>query len=97
MKLFDWNDKKNKFLRHERGVTFEDIIYHITHDGLLDIIEHPNQTQYAGQRIFIVNIEEYAWIVPFVENEETIFMKTIIPSRKMTKIYFGEKHHETDK
>lgn len=97
MKLFDWSDEKNGLLKKERGVSFEDIVYHITHDGLLDTIEHPNQTHYAGQRIFIVNIEGYAWIVPFVEDEECIFMKRIIPSRKMTKIYFGESHHEADK
>jgi uncharacterized DUF497 family protein len=97
MKLFEWNDEKNELLKQDRGVTFEDIVYHITHDGLLDTIEHPNLVSYAGQRIFIVNIEGYAWIVPFVEDEKIIFMKTIIPSRKMTKIYLGEKNHETDK
>ena len=97
MRLFDWNDEKNELLKQDRGVTFEDIIYHITHDGLLDTIEHPNQVSYPGQRIFIVNIEGYAWIVPFVEDENIIFMKTIIPSRKMTKVYLGENNHETDK
>ena len=87
MKLFDWNDDKNKVLKYSRGLVFEDVIYHITHGGLLDTIEHPNQGRYAGQRIFIVEIENYAYIVPFVEDESTIFLKTIIPSRKMTKRY----------
>jgi len=87
MKIYDWNDDKNIWLRETRGVTFEEVIYHITHDALLDIIEHPNRGRYGGQKIFIVNIEGYAFIVPFVENNETIFMKTIIPSRKMTRIY----------
>jgi hypothetical protein len=61
----------------------------MTHEGLLDTIEHPNSKQYPGQRIFIVNIEGYVFLVPFVEDEKTIFLKTIIPSRKMTKLYLG--------
>lgn len=85
--MFDWNDEKNQILKNERGVIFEDIVFHITHGGLLDVIEHPNKEQYSGQKIFIVNVEEYIYIVPFVENDETVFMKTIIPSRKMTKLY----------
>jgi uncharacterized DUF497 family protein len=91
MKLFDWNDDKNEWLRQERGITFEDIVYHLTHGGLLDILEHPNQEQYHGQRIFIVDVEGYACMIPFVEDDEVIFMKTIIPSRKITKIYLGDK------
>jgi len=91
MKLFDWNDDKNEWLRQERGITFEDIVYHLTHGGLLDILEHPNQEQYPGQRIFIVDVEGYACVIPFVENNKVIFMKTIIPSRKMTKIYLGDE------
>lgn len=89
MKLFDWNDEKNEWLRNERGVTFEEIVYHITHDGLLDTIEHPNQKTYPGQRLFIVNVEGYACIVPFVEHAESFFLKSIIPSRKMTRKYLG--------
>ena len=91
MKLFDWNDDKNEWLRQERGITFEDIVYHLTHGGLLDILEHPNHEQYPGQRIFIVDVEGYACMIPFVEDDEVIFMKTIIPSRKITKIYLGDK------
>jgi uncharacterized DUF497 family protein len=87
MKLFDWNDEKNELLKKERGVSFEEIVYHITHGGLLNTIEHPNQKKYSGQRIFIVNVEGYACIVPFVETETRIFLKTIIPSRKMTGLY----------
>ena len=87
MEIFDWNDKKNKQLKLERGVTFEDVVYHLTHGGLLDAIEHPNQKRYLGQKIFVVNIEEYVYIIPFVEDDKFIFLKTIIPSRKMTKLY----------
>jgi uncharacterized DUF497 family protein len=88
--LFDWSDEKIEWLRNERrGVSFEEVVYHLTHGGLLDTIEHPNQEQYPGQRIFIVDVDGYACLVPFVEDDETIFMKTIIPSRKMTKRYLG--------
>lgn len=89
MKLFDWNDDKNALLKDERGVTFEEIVYHINHGGLLDTIEHPNPKAYPAQRIFIVNVEGYACLVPFVEDDQTIFLKTIIPSRKMTRHYLG--------
>ena len=89
MALFDWSDEKNEWLSQVRGITFEDVVYHLTHDGLLDTIEHPNQEQYPGQRLFIITIEEYACVVPFVEEEGVIFLKTIIPSRKMTKLYLG--------
>ena len=89
MPLFDWNDEKNEWLKRERGVTFEDVIFHLTHDGLLDTIEHPNKEQYSGQRLFIINVDGYAYVVPFVEDDDVIFLKTIVPSRKMTKRYLG--------
>ncbi len=87
MKLFDWSDEKNDWLRAERGVTFEDVIFHLERGDLLDTIEHPNRRQYPGQRLFIANMEGYACIVPFVEDDKTIFLKTIISSRKMTNLY----------
>ena len=89
MKQFDWNQEKNEWLRFERGITFEDIIYHLKHDGLLDVIDHPNKERYSNQPIFIVNVEGYAFLVPFIETDAGIFLKTIIPSRKMTKLYLG--------
>ncbi len=92
MKYFDWNNEKNKELLKERGISFEEIVFCIMHDGLLDIIEHPNKTKYPNQNIFIVDIDEYVYLVPFAEDEEVIFLKTIIPSRKMTKKYLGENN-----
>lgn len=89
MSLFDWNNEKNELLKYERGITFEDVVYHLNRGGLLDTIEHPDQKRYPGQRIFIVNIEGYACLVPFIEDDKAIFLKTIIPSRKMTKQYLG--------
>ena len=91
MKQFDWNQEKNEWLRTERGITFEEILYHLNYSELLDLIAHPNQETYPNQRIFIVNVEGYACLVPFVETDDGIFLKTIIPSRKMTNIYLGGK------
>jgi hypothetical protein len=90
MKIFDWNVEKNEILKKERNLAFEEIVFHITHDGLLDVIQHPNQEKYPNQKIFIVNVEGYACLVPFVEDNEIIFLKTIFPSRKMTQKYLGD-------
>jgi hypothetical protein len=75
----------------ERGVGFEDIVFHIERGDLLDILEPPNADRYAGPRIFVVQREAYVYLVPFVEDEHTVFLKTIIPSRKATKEYLGEE------
>ncbi|MBU2571397.1 BrnT family toxin [Methylotuvimicrobium sp. KM2] len=87
MNHFAWNSEKNEQLIRERGISFERIIYHIENEGLLDVVKHPNPAKYPKQRMFIVNIENYAYLVPFVENETEFFLKTIIPSRKATKKY----------
>jgi hypothetical protein len=89
MKMFDWNDEKNEILKKERGLSFEEIVFHITHGGLLDIIQHTNQDKYPNQKVFIVNVEGYVCLVPFVEDDDIIFLKTIFPSRKMTRKYLG--------
>jgi uncharacterized DUF497 family protein len=91
VKYFDWDDAKNAKLRTERGIGFEDIVFHIERGHLLDVLEHPNPSRYAGQRIFVVRREDYVYLVPFVEDEQTVFLKTIIPSRKATKQYLGEE------
>ena len=91
MKYFAWDDAKNAKLKADRGVGFEDIVFHIERGDLLDILEHPNLERYAGQRIFVVQREEYVYLVPFVEDEDTVFVKTIIPSRKATKQYLREE------
>ena len=90
MKYFVWDEAKNAKLRKERGIGFEDIVFHIERGDLLDILEHPNPDRYTGQRIFVVQREEYVYLVPFVDDEQTVFLKTIIPSRKATKQYLGE-------
>ena len=96
MKYFDWDTAKNAKLRAERGIGFEDIVFHIERGDVLDILEHPNPDRYAGQRIFVVRPEDYLYLVPFVEDEHTVFLKTIIPSRKATKEYLGEESDHED-
>jgi len=91
VKYFSWNNEKNEQLKRERGVSFEAVVFHIERGDLLDVLEHPNQERYPGQRIFVVNIDDYAYLVPFVETESEVFLKTIIPSRKATRIYLREE------
>ena len=87
MKIYNWNLNKNQELILGRNISFEEAVFYIEHNGLLDDIVHPNATEYPNQRIFIVNIKDYVYLVPDVENENELFLKTIIPSRKFTKKY----------
>ena len=87
MKRFAWNLEKDAQLILERGISFERVVYHIDNNGVLDVIKHPNSSKYPDQKMFIVDIGNYAYLVPFVENETEIFLKTIIPSRKATRKY----------
>jgi uncharacterized DUF497 family protein len=96
VKYFDWDDAKNAKLRAERGIGFEDIIFHIERGGLLDVLAHPNPDRYAGRRILVVQREDYVYLVPFVEDAHTVFLKTIIPSRKATKQYLGQESDHED-
>jgi uncharacterized DUF497 family protein len=90
VKQFQWNEDKNSQIKKERNISFEDIIQAISKGDLLDIIEHYNQDKYPNQRIFIIKLKEYIYLVPFIENSSEIFLKTIIPSRKMKKKYLGD-------
>jgi len=94
MAHFAWNTEKNAKLIDTRGISFERVIYHIERDGLLDVINHPNQSKYPKQKMFIVNVCNYAFLVPFVENDSEIFPKTVIPSRKATKQYLEVKKYD---
>ena len=87
MKYFSWSGEKNEILKLERGVSFEEAVFHIERGDLLDVLEQPNQERYPGQRIFVVNFGGYAYLVPFVEDENEVFLKTVIPSRKATDTY----------
>lgn len=96
MKYFAWDDSKNEKVKAERGIGFEEIVFHIERGDLLDVLEHPNEARYGGQRIFVVRRDDYVYLVPFVEDERTVFLKTVVPSRKATKQYLGKEpdHHE---
>lgn len=87
MKYFDWNPEKSASLEANRGIGFEDVITAIEEGLLLNTILHPNKTKYPGQKIYIVKIDNYCYSVPFVESDDKIFLKTIIPDRKATKKY----------
>ncbi len=89
MPYYKWNHEKNERLKAERGLSFEQVILHIERGDLIDVIEHPNQSKYPNQQMLVVKIKDYAYIVPFVEDEEGKFLKTIIPSRKATREYLG--------
>jgi len=90
MITYNWNKEKNLLLKRERNLSFEQIVSHIKNGYLLDIVEHPNKEKFAHQKILIIKIEEYIISVPFVENGNERFLKTIIPSRKFTKKYLKD-------
>jgi hypothetical protein len=87
MKTVKWNQEKNQKLLRSRGVCFEDVIVAIKEGWLLDTVKHPNRERYPNQFLYIVKIQGYVYMIPFVEETEFIFFKTIIPSRKHTKRY----------
>jgi len=90
MKRYDWNRDKNNTLKKERCISFEEIVFHIENGDELDVYPHPNQQRYPGQLVSVVAVNNYAYLVPYVESEQGLFLKTIIPSRKATKRYIGE-------
>jgi len=87
MKPFRWNHEKNEQLKAERNISFEEIVLAIEADGLLDIVVHSNLGKYPNQRMFVVVVEQYAYLVPFVEEADYYFLKTVIPNRKATRDY----------
>jgi uncharacterized DUF497 family protein len=89
MLYYRWNHDKSLELKSERGISFEQVVMHIEKGDLLDILQHPNQSKYPNQLTLVVAINDDAYLVPFIQDEEGIFLKTIIPSRKATKNYLG--------
>ncbi len=89
MKPINWNPEKNRRLIEERNVSFEDVLFCLQNEALLDDLVHPNRDKYPHQRIFIIALDNYAYLVPYVETNDELFLKTIIPSRKATKQYLG--------
>lgn len=89
--LYEFSADKNQLLIQERGISFEDVVAALHSGKLLDVIEHHNTAKYPDQKIYVVNINEYVYLVPFVmKDKQTAFLKTIFPSRKLTKLYLDE-------
>lgn len=93
MKYFDWDPEKNAKLDSERGICFEEVLVAIEEGRILDILEHSNQKRYPGQKILVLKLRDYVYLVPYTEDEEKYFLKTIIPSRKLTKQYLKDKEN----
>ena len=92
MNTFRWNTEKNKILAESRGITFEEIVNKISTGSKVIETDHPNKRKYPNQKIMIVDVDGYAYLVPYVLDKGEYFLKTIIPSRKATKIYLGGKN-----
>ena len=90
MNPFRWNHEKNEQLKAERDISFEEVVLVIETDGLLDLLQHPNPDKYPNQLVFVIALNGYAYLVPFVEEENYFFLKTIIPSRKATRDYLNQ-------
>jgi len=86
-KTHNWNADKNRLSVQERGISFERMVFEISAGDEVAVLEHPNQDKYPGQRISMVQVDDYVYSVPFVETEMEIFLKTIIPSRKAKRQY----------
>ena len=87
MKIINWNTDKNEILKKSRNISFEDVVIEIISDNIIDTVKHPNPEKYPNQKMYIISIHDYIYVVPFIESETEIFLKTIIPSRKETKKY----------
>jgi len=92
MKIFEWNEEKNKWIKENRNISFEEIVFFIENGGLLDTYEHPNKKKYPRQSIFVVKTESYVYLVPHVEEEEYYFLKTVIPNREAKKKYMEDEN-----
>ncbi len=90
MNEFDWDKDKNRILQQTRGISFESIVESIRDGGLFTDMEHPNTKRYTHQRLMVVRVDEYAYVVPYVPNEQGIkFLKTAYPSRAATKAWLN--------
>ena len=87
MALYVWEDKKNQKLKRERNVGFEAVVTAIQEGDVVDDYPHPNRKKYAHQRLMVVIIDAYAYLVPYIDKRGTLVLKTVIPSRKATKRY----------
>ena len=85
VETIEWNEEKNQSLIEIRGVSFDLIAQLIREGDILDVYDHPNQERYPGQQMLVVRIDDYAYLIPFVEQNGHVFLKTILHSRKATR------------
>lgn len=90
-KPFEWNREKNQILKTQRGIAFEDVVTAIEEQRVLNRINHPNPKKYPRQKILIIETDGYAYLIPYIEDKQKIFFKTIIPSKKATQHYLINK------
>jgi len=88
--IFSWDEAKNRFINKHRGITFEKIMVAIEEGDILDVLKHPDITKYHNQKIYVINIDNYAWVVPFRDEEDRRILITAYPSRKYTYLYLKE-------
>lgn len=93
---YEWNSEKNEWLKKERNISFEQIIFHLLQGDLWKVADHPEQEKYPGQKIYFVSMDSYIYLVPYVKEGEQVFLKTIIPSRKATKDYKKELEKQNE-
>jgi len=96
MKPFRWGAEKNEQLQLERGCSFEQMVVAIEAGGLLDVLTHPNPAKYPKQKVLVVASDGYAYLVPFVEQDDHLFLKTVIPSRKATRDYLNQGEQDAE-
>jgi len=84
---YEWSPEKNEWLKKERKISFEQIIFHLSRGDIWKTAEHPDQEKYPGQKIYFVIVDGYIYLIPYIVKKDNIFLKTIIPSRKATKNY----------
>ena len=94
--IFNWNNEKNEELKLERGVSFEQIVLLIQNGYVLDILEHLKKEKYQNQILYIIDMDNYAYVVPFIDKKGERFLKTIFPSRKYTNIYLRKKEKKDE-
>jgi len=91
MKPFRWSPEKNELLKDERGISFEEITVAVEAGMLLEVVPHPNAAKYPRQKVMVVGVAGYAYLVPYVEEDDHFFLKTIIPSRKATRDFISKE------
>jgi uncharacterized DUF497 family protein len=88
---YEWDSQKNEWLKRERNISFEKIVFHLSQGDVWKLADHPDQENYPRQRVYFVIVEDYIYLVPHVVEKDCVFLKTITPSRKATRAYKGEQ------